>query len=401
MSRASACSWRPDAWALLFAERAAANLGRPGHPAKSRVDDRAAKMSPAFGSAMNHLRQLPCLLSLAAMTGCQTGCQKDGGSARGGTGGSAPGNGGAGGTTACATTSAAALRGCVSQDRYLADLTLIAQARPPGSAQWQTVQDLCATRFEALGYRVERQSYGTGVNVIGTRGGAGAAPAVVVSAHYDSVSDCPSADDNASGVAGVLEVARVLGGANLGGTLIVACWDEEEQGYLGSEAYVARAAAASATITAAFVFEMIGYFSQQAGSQTLPAGFGALFPQAAASVTTNGNRGDFIAVIADPSAVPAAQSFVLHAGSIGLFALELDVPASLKSSSLIADLRRSDHASFWDAGYPALMITDTSEFRNSHYHCQGGPDVVGDLDHRFATQVLAATVGAAAGLLGL
>jgi hypothetical protein len=91
---------------------------------------------------------------------------------------------------------------------------------------------------------------------------------------------------------------------------------------------------------------------------------------------------------------------VLHASSVGLSALELDVPASLVSSLLIADLRRSDHASFWDAGYPALMLTDTSEFRNLHYHCQGGPDVVADLDHRFATQVLAATVGAAAGLLG-
>ncbi len=338
---------------------------------------------------------------LVAVAGCGTGCQTDVRSAGGGSGGFASGNGGAGGTIPCATTSAAALRGCVSEDRYLADLTLIAQARPTGSTHWQTVQDLCATRFEALGYQVERQSYGTGVNVIGTRGRTGAGPVVVVSAHYDSVTDCPSADDNATGVAGVLEVARVLSGANLGGTLIVACWDEEERGYLGSEAYVARAVGASATITTAFVFEMIGYYSQQAGSQTLPTGLDALFPQAAASVTADANRGDFIAVIADPSAVAAAQGFVLHAGSIGLSALELDVPASLKSSSLIADLRRSDHASFWDAGYPAVMITDTSEFRNSHYHCQGGSDVVGDLDHRFATQVLGATVGAAAGLLGL
>jgi len=95
---------------------------------------------------------------------------------------------------------AAALGAQVSSDNIAADLAVIAVARPPGSSDWQAVQDLCAARFAAFGYTVERQEYGTGVNVIGTKkGGGGADGSVIVSAHYDSIENCAGADDNASG----------------------------------------------------------------------------------------------------------------------------------------------------------------------------------------------------------
>ena len=99
--------------------------------------------------------------------------------------------------------------------------------------------------FASLGYTVEREAYGTGVNVIGVLDGTSApAEQVVISAHYDSVANCPGADDNGSGVAGVLEAARVLSTSQHKRTLVVACWDEEEKGLIGSSAFVARAAAA-------------------------------------------------------------------------------------------------------------------------------------------------------------
>ena len=77
------------------------------------------------------------------------------------------------------------------------------------------------------------------------------------------------------------------------------------------------------------------------------------------------------------------------------------MPAGLETSSLLSELRRSDHASFWDAGVPAMMLTDTAEFRNPHYHCSGGEDVVSDLDPAFAARVVAATVQVTAEALGL
>ena len=71
------------------------------------------------------------------------------------------------------------------------------------------------------------------------------------------------------------------------------------------------------------------------------------------------------------------------------------------SSPLIGDLRRSDHASFWDNGFPGIMLTDSSEFRYDRYHCRRGPDVTANLDHGFASRVVAITVAAAAESLGL
>src|SRR5205823_1076260 len=97
------------------------------------------------------------------------------------------------------------------QARYVKDLEFVAKERTPGSPHWKEVQDLCATRFKDLGFMVELEEYATGVNVIGTRVGADTPIDIVsIGAHYDHIPGCPGADDNATGVAGLLEVARVL-----------------------------------------------------------------------------------------------------------------------------------------------------------------------------------------------
>jgi hypothetical protein len=298
-------------------------------------------------------------------------------------------------------TSAAALRAGVDGARYQADLELIAQPRLPGSAHWQAVQDLCADRLAALGYSVERQAYGTGVNVVGTRPGTINSPGVLVSAHYDHIADCPGADDNATGVAAVLEVARVLATAQVPGTLIAACWDEEEGGMVGSEAYAARAVSVGASFGAVVSIDMIGYASSQSNSQTMPPGLDTLFPVQTAQMRANGLRGDFVAVVADESPAPWSTVFARHAAAESLPTLELLVPAALKTSTATADLRRSDHASFWRHDLAATALLDTAEYRNPHYHCTGGPDVVSDLDLGFALKVVRATVGATAEALGL
>ena len=169
----------------------------------------------------------------------------------------------------------------VEADRYPTLLEGLAVTRPPGSAGWQAAQDRCASELEVAGIEVERQDYGTGTHVVGTLPGEGG-PMVVLSAHDDSVADCPGADDAASGVAGVLEAARVRGGASFARDFVVAWWDEEEQGLVGSEAWVE--AMGGRGVEVAFVLEMIGYEDDDPDTQDLPAGLDGVFPDAAAQV---------------------------------------------------------------------------------------------------------------------
>lgn len=262
------------------------------------------------------------------------------------------------------------------------------------------MQTLCATRLASLGYTVESHTYATGVNVLGVKAGSTKpAERVIVCAHYDGVNACAAADDNGSGVAGALETARVLATHDFARTLVVACWDEEERGALGPTAYATRAQGAGEIIQAVFDFDGIGYRSTAPSSQTMAAGFDLLFPTQAAAISANGNRADFIAIIHDQASVGAAAALQKHAVELSLPTCVMPVPEALKKSSGISNLRRSDHAPFWDADYPAIQLTDTGGFRNPHYHCAGGSDAVSDVDLDFMTRVVKSTAGAAADAL--
>jgi len=287
----------------------------------------------------------------------------------------------------------------VDRAAFEADLTTIAMPRASGTQHWKTVQDLCADRFAALGFAVERHAYATGVNVIGVRAGTKLPDErVVVSAHYDSVTNCAGADDNASGTAGTLEVARVLSLQEHDRTLVVACWDEEERGLIGSKAYVTRAKASGDNIVLSLVFEMIGYRSTAPMSQKTDASLEAVFPEAGAQIMANEYRGDFALIVDDESATVARQDLQRIATEVGLTTVNLPLLAPLKRS--LDQLRRSDHAPFWDADYPAILITDTAEFRNPHYHClRAMPDVLADIDIDFATLNVKAVAGTAAAAL--
>ncbi len=305
------------------------------------------------------------------------------------------------GATACPSDSIEALIGCVDQERYISDLETIAVIRPPGSDAWQDIQDMCADRLEQLGFAVERHEYGTGVNVIGTlTGKTEPEKQVIVSAHYDHIEGCPGADDNASGVAGALEVARVLSEVEFDRTLVVACWDEEELGLIGASYYAQRAAEQGDDIAVALVYEMIGYTDDAPNSQTLPVGFELLFAEQIAQMEANEYRADFVIYIADEGAEGASTKLTEHAEALGLPSTTLLLTADQTMSPLLADLRRSDHAAFWAQGYPAIMIGDTANFRYDAYHCAARDDVVSLLNHDFAANIIRATVATAAGELG-
>lgn len=300
---------------------------------------------------------------------------------------------------ACDASSVETLMRCVEKERWADDLAFVAQPRSPGSKHWQAVQDLCAARFAEHGYTVERHDYGTGINVLGVR--AGESPEqVVVSAHYDHIPGCSGADDNASGVAGVLETARVLAAGRWRRTLVVACWDQEEDGMIGSRAWAARARERGEAIAAAFIYEMIGFRVDAPDSQRLPPGSELVFPAVVAGIAERGNRGDFLAAIGDSGSHEALAAFERRAGAVELPVVTLALSPLLQRAAAAADLDRSDHSAFWRNDYPGIMLTDTADFRNPHYHCEFGEDAAETLDADFAARTVRATVGAAAELLG-
>ncbi len=305
-----------------------------------------------------------------------------------------------GGDLGCAA-SPDAMADCVEQAPYVEDLAFVAETRSPSEPHWQVVQDHLATRLADLGYEVELDTYETGTNVLGRLRGVMGTGEVIVSAHYDSVPQCAGADDNASGVAGALEAARILAQGEYENDLLIAFWDQEEAGLIGARSYVQRAVDRNDPILANYNLEMIGYTDDTPGAQTIPAGFDAVFPSGYAEVEGNEFRGDFITIVADDLIADGADALEAQADRLGLPAVRLELGPDLKNNELLADLRRSDHAPFWESDIPAMMITDTSEFRFPNYHCDPAPDVVEDLDHAFSQKVIAATVGATATTLVL
>jgi aminopeptidase YwaD len=207
-------------------------------------------------------------------------------------------------------------------------------------------------------------------------------PPLLIGAHYDTVSGSPGADDNASGLVVLLEVAMRLRTQPLGRPLWLVGFCLEEQDRLGSQAFASRLKAERGALAGAIILECVGFARSEAGTQQVPPGVPFAVP----------TQGDFLAIVGNE----ASRSLVTQ--------LEREAQrhaAQLKSLSLVVPgkgealphTRRSDHASFWDAGYPAVMLTDTANFRNPHYHRE--TDTVDTLNLEFLSNV-ATTVTATA-----
>ncbi len=215
-------------------------------------------------------------------------------------------------------------------------------------------------------------------------------------AHYDTVNNAPGADDNGSGTVGVMEIARLLSRYPSKKTQRYIGFDLEEASLKGSINYVTNIPA-DEQIEGVFNFEMIGYWSDQPNTQTLPSGFSLLFPAQALEVQNNQYRGDFITNVGNTTAQSLALLFSNAAQQYvpGLKVLTLEVPGN---GQAVPDLRRSDHAPFWDSGRKALMLTDGANFRNECYHTPG--DTLEDkLNFTFMSNVVKATIAAMAQLV--
>ena len=271
--------------------------------------------------------------------------------------------------------------------RYAQDLTFIARApRTIVDAHHQEVQDLCASRFSALGFSVEQYKYADGVDVIGTLTGTSRPnEIVIVSAHYDTIMGGNGADDNASGVAAVLESARLLAAGKHERTLVTACWDEEEPAETGSYRYAIRAKEQSAQIQVAYVYDEVGFSKNEPNSQKFPTGFKIAYPVLALKMQGNQYRANFIMLIYDTQASPWGQAIADAGKREGLPSAQLEVNLQGK---VPIELRGSDHNSFWGKGYSAIEITDTAGYRNPYQHTD--LDTVDRLNNDFSVKVISA-----------
>jgi hypothetical protein len=214
------------------------------------------------------------------------------------------------------------------------------------------------------------------------------APRVLVGAHFDTVRGTPGADDNASGVAGLLECARLLDFPRWRGRAtveLVAFNLEERQGWtyrVGSRRWAAGARARRARYAGALVLEMIGFRSRAPGSQTIPAPIRWMnLPR----------TGDYLAVVGDTRSRALLRTFLAEAGRAAPELPLVSLHAPLRGW-LVWATRRSDNASFWSHRYPALLLTDTANLRNPHYHRRS--DRLETLDLGFAAHVTDAVAAA-------
>lgn len=219
------------------------------------------------------------------------------------------------------------------------------------------------TTLAELGYDVAKQEYkvenkilkNIEAELVGT---SKPEEIIIVGAHYDSVIGSPGANDNASGVAAVLEIARLLSKEKLPRTLRMVAFVNEEPPFfqtknMGSRIYAARSRQRGEKIIAMFSLETIGYYSNEPGSQHYPFPLGSFYP----------DTGNFIGFVGNVS----SRKLVHH--SLASFRRHTSFPSEgLAAPGWFIGIGWSDHWSFWKEGYPAVMITDTALFRYKQYH---------------------------------
>jgi Zn-dependent M28 family amino/carboxypeptidase len=219
-----------------------------------------------------------------------------------------------------------------------------------------------ADALSAAGWAVTDQAYEFGGetfhNVEAARAGDAALPEIVVGAHYDSVEGSPGANDNASGVALLIELARAMRDRPSPRALRLVAFANEEPPYfndgrgMGSVEYVRRLSDPG-RVRAMLSLETVGYYRDEPGSQHYPAGIGALYP----------DRGNFVGFVANVRSRALVRDVVRSFRAVATIPSE---GAALPES--IPGVGWSDHRSFWAAGIPAVMVTDTAPFRDPAYH---------------------------------
>jgi Zn-dependent M28 family amino/carboxypeptidase len=215
----------------------------------------------------------------------------------------------------------------------------------------------------AAGFQVDRQTYhvdGKAVSNLEARlDGVGAkGESIVIGAHYDTIEGCPGANDNGSGIAATIELARRFAARPQARTVRFVAFVNEEPPYfqtarMGSYVYAQAARARGERIAGMLSMETIGYYSDEPGSQQYPSPLSLMFPDV----------GNFIGVVGN------LESKTLLEAIDASFKVRSSFPIQVAAlPGLVPGVGWSDHWSFWEAGYPAVMVTDTAPYRYPWYH---------------------------------
>jgi aminopeptidase YwaD len=267
----------------------------------------------------------------------------------------------------------------VDREQLRRNLQMIVGERSPfsGQSHLAAVERFVAKEFANHGLIVDSDFFSYQGkrfrNVMARLGAPREESLAIIGAHIDSVVGTPGADDNASGVAVLLECARILSKANLQSHVLLCAFNLEELNMIGSAALAKKLKSTGARVGAMVSLEMVGYTNSRPGSQKLPIGLSRFYP----------DRGDFIGVIGNWRSDALLRKFSAAMREVPDLPVEsLSVPGN---GMVIPAVRLSDHSPFWDAGYPALMVTDTAFYRNPHYHA--GTDSIETLDIEFMAKV--------------
>jgi hypothetical protein len=223
--------------------------------------------------------------------------------------------------------------------------------------------DCIETKFAAAGFLVKRQEYRVSgcdccnleVEILGA---SRPEEIVIVGAHYDTVPGTPGANDNTSGVAATLALSRRFANREIDRALRFVAFTNEEKPYahtdqMGSQVYSRRCRERGENVVAMLSLETVGYYDDTPGSQKYPPPLGLFYP----------SEGNFIGFIGNLASRDLVRQVV------GAFRQNEQFPSEGAAlAELIPRIGDSDHASFWHEGYPALMVTDTANFRYPHYH---------------------------------
>lgn len=274
----------------------------------------------------------------------------------------------------------------VSPDRLEAHVRMLSETLHPRSVEelsnLEAAANYVSAEFKAVGATVADQWFadrGEKYRNVIARFGPAEGPLLVIGAHYDSFEATPGADDNASGIAGLIELAGLLARHPPRQPVELVAFTTEEPPHfrypsMGSAHHAASLRAAGREVSLMLALEMIGWFSDEPGSQTYPLpGMTLLYP----------DKGDFIAIIGrfgDWSATRKVKAAMRGAGELPVH--------SMNSLALIPGVDFSDHLNYWAEGYPALMITDTAFYRNPYYHA--AEDTYDKLDYARMAKVVEA-----------
>jgi hypothetical protein len=295
----------------------------------------------------------------------------------------------------------------VSADRIKHDITSVPRQRnfhtAEGVRSLITTDSLINDNFRKYGLKPGRVQFRgsnnvTGTNFIGELKGVGnCVETIILSAHYDTVKDSPGVDDNLSGVAGMLEVMRVLSQYRFDNSINFIAFGMEEEGLVGSRNFVRRAIPLNRRINACINFDMIGYSVKTTNSQAFPNELKAVLPTAYDFVSKNDFKGDFILAAYDKRSSFIGDTFVAmaHKYQPDFKVLAVSIPENPRFAAFDA----GDHYAFWEMKFPALSIGDTAEARNPNYHSK--TDTIDSIDISFVVNVVKATVASIAKLASI